>query len=246
MIRCLAIDDEPLALQQIVAYIGKVPFLELAAQCQSALEARQFLEQDTVDAIFCDINMPDLNGMDFIKSLTVPPLVVFTTAYSEYAVEGFRVNAVDYLLKPFGLQDFQRAANRLKERLTPSPLSPHSSDISPQTSALKDDTIFLKTEYRIVKVSISDIRYVEAMSEYLKVYLQGEAKPIVTLLSMKKMEERLPDNFMRIHRSYIVNLNMIQEVNKNRVIMDADTYLPIGDMYKDTFQQYLDTKFLGK
>ena len=246
MIRCLAIDDEPLALQQIVAYIGKVPFLELAAQCQSALEARQFLEQDTVDAIFCDINMPDLNGMDFIKSLTVPPLVVFTTAYSEYAVEGFRVNAVDYLLKPFGLQDFQRAANRLKERLTPSPLSPHPSDISPQTSALKDDTIFLKTEYRIVKVNISDIRYVEAMSEYLKVYLQGEAKPIVTLLSMKKMEERLPDNFMRIHRSYIVNLNMIQEVNKNRVIMDADTYLPIGDMYKDTFQQYLDTKFLGK
>jgi len=246
MIRCLAIDDEPLALQQIVAYIGKVPFLELAAQCQSALEARQFLEQDTVDAIFCDINMPDLNGMDFIKSLTVPPLVVFTTAYSEYAVEGFRVNAVDYLLKPFGLQDFQRAANRLKERLTPSPLSPQTSSLSPQTSALKDDTIFLKTEYRIVKVNISDIRYVEAMSEYLKVYLQGEAKPIVTLLSMKKMEERLPDNFMRIHRSYIVNLNMIQEVNKNRIIMDADTYLPIGDMYKDTFQQYLDTKFLGK
>ena len=253
MIRCLAIDDEPLALQQIVAYIGKVPFLELAAQCQSALEARQFLEQDTVDAIFCDINMPDLNGMDFIKSLTVPPLVVFTTAYSEYAVEGFRVNAVDYLLKPFGLQDFQRAANRLKERLTPSPLSPHpsaispqTSSLSPQTSSLKDDTIFLKTEYRIVKVNISDIRYVEAMSEYLKVYLQGEAKPIVTLLSMKKMEERLPDNFMRIHRSYIVNLSKIQEVNKNRVIMDADTYLPIGDMYKDTFQQYLEAKFLGK
>ena len=246
MIRCLAIDDEPLALQQIVAYIGKVPFLELAAQCQSALEARQFLEQDTVDAIFCDINMPDLNGMDFIKSLTVPPLVVFTTAYSEYAVEGFRVNAVDYLLKPFGMQEFQRAANRLKERLTPSPLSPQTSSLSPQTSAPKDDTIFLKTEYRIVKVSISDIRYVEAMSEYLKVYLQGEAKPIVTLLSMKKMEERLPENFMRIHRSYIVNLNMIQEVNKNRIIMDADTYLPIGDMYKETFQQYLDTKFLGK
>ena len=241
MIRCMAIDDEPLALQQIVAYIGKVPFLELAAQCQSALEAKAFLEQDTVDAIFCDINMPDLNGMDFIKSLTVPPLVVFTTAYSEYAVEGFRVNAVDYLLKPFGLQDFQRAANRLKERLESSVVGGHRV-----VSDSVADTIFLKTEYRIVKVNISDIRFVEAMSEYLKVYLQGEAKPIVTLLSMKKMEERLPDNFMRIHRSYIVNLNMIQEVNKNRIIMDADTYLPIGDMYKDTFQQYLDTKFLGK
>ena len=237
----MAIDDEPLALQQIAAYIGKVPFLQLAAQCQSAIEARQFLEQDTVDAIFCDINMPDLNGMDFIKSLTVAPLVVFTTAYAEYAVEGFKVNAVDYLLKPFGLQDFQRAANRIRERLE----NTQATNPSPLASAT-DDVIFLKTEYRIVKVSIADIRYVEAMSEYLKVYLVNEQKPIITLLSMKKMEERLPDYFMRIHRSYIINLNQIQEVNKNRVIMDQDTYLPIGDMYKETFQRYLDTKFLGK
>lgn len=239
MIRCLAIDDEPLALQQIASYINKVPYLELAAQCQSALEARQFLEQETVDAIFCDINMPDLNGMDFVKSLAVPPLIVFTTAYAEYAVEGFKVNAVDYLLKPFGLQDFQRAAERLKDRSLP-PLPPKEEGNS------ADDTIFLKTEYRIVKISISNIRYIEAMSEYLKVYLEGEAKPIITLLSMKKMEERLPDYFMRIHRSYIINLKKIQEVNKNRIIMDADTYLPIGDMYKDAFLQYLDTKFLGK
>ncbi len=239
MIRCMAIDDEPLALQQIVTYINKVPFLELAAQCQSALEARQFLEQDTVDAIFCDINMPDLNGMDFIKSLVTPPMVVFTTAYAEYAVEGFKVNAVDYLLKPFGLQDFQRAANRLKERSLP-PTPPQKEEDT------NDDTIFLKTEYRIVKVSISNIRYIEGMSEYLKVHVEGESKPIITLLSMKKIEERLPDYFMRIHRSYIVNLKMIQEVNKNRIIMDKETFLPIGDMYKDTFQHYLDTKFLGK
>ena len=245
MIRCIAIDDEPLALQQIVAYIGKVPFLELAAQCQSALEAREFLEHDTagmdgstlsertpvprvlagsdqrcstteasqsqtdtVDAIFCDINMPDLNGMDFVKSLAVPPLVVFTTAYSEYAVEGFRVNAVDYLLKPFGLQDFQRAANRLKERIENS--AGNGTVVSGSAADTPDDTIFLKTEYRIVKVSISDIRYVEAMSEYLKVWLSSEPKPIITLLSMKKMEERLPSTFMRIHRSYIVNLTKIQ------------------------------------
>ena len=236
MIRCLAIDDEPLALQQIAAYINKVPFLELAAQCQSALEARQFLSDDRVDAIFCDINMPDLNGMDFVKSLTAPPLVVFTTAYSEYAIEGFKVNAVDYLLKPFGMQEFMRAANRLQERLT----------IPASAPAETDDTLFLKTDYRIVKVNIPDIRYVEAMSEYLKVWIEGEAKPIITLLSMKKMEERLPDNFMRVHRSYIINLNKIQEVNKNRVIMDADTYLPIGDLYKEAFQAYLDKKFLGK
>ncbi|WP_028911270.1 LytTR family DNA-binding domain-containing protein [Prevotella sp. MA2016] len=239
MIRCLAIDDEPLALEQITAYINKVPFLELAAKCQSALEARTYLESDTVDAIFCDINMPDLNGMDFVKSLAVPPLIVFTTAYSEYAVEGFKVNAVDYLLKPFGLQDLQRAANRIKDRLTESVAA-----AKPATDS--DDSLFLKTDYRIVKVSIPNIRYIEAMSEYLKVWIEGESKPIITLLSMKKMEERLPSNFMRIHRSYIINLNKIQEVNKNRVIMDADTYLPIGDMYKETFQTYLDTKFLGK
>ena len=239
MITCLAIDDEPLALQQLVAYISKVPFLELAAQCQSAMEARAFLEHDTVDAIFCDINMPDLNGMDFVKSLACPPLVVFTTAYS-----------------PFGLQDFQRAANRLKERrgyegtevrgYENTPSSDISRTTAPPYPRTSDDVLYLKTDYRIVKVSIPDIRYIEAMSEYLKVWIQGEAKPIITLLSMKKMEERLPDYFMRIHRSYIINLTMIQEVNKNRVIMDADTYLPIGDMYKDAFQAYLDTKFLGK
>ena len=241
MIRCLAIDDEPLALQQLTTYIQKVPFLELAAQCQSALEARKFLEQDTVDAIFCDINMPDLNGMDFVKSLQAPPLIVFTTAYSEYAVEGFKVNAVDYLLKPFGLDDFRRAANRIKERL--EIVSTNTQHPTPNT---QPDTLFVKTDYRMVKISIADIRYIEGMSEYLKIYLEGEDKPIITLLSMKKIESRLPENFMRIHRSYIVNLHKIQGVNKNRIIMDAETFLPIGDMYKESFQQYLDTMFLGK
>lgn len=241
MIRCLAIDDEPLALQQLTTYIQKIPFLELAAQCQSALEARKFLEQDTVDAIFCDINMPDLNGMDFIKSLQAPPLIVFTTAYSEYAVEGFKVNAVDYLLKPFGLDDFRRAANRIKERQESV-----STNIQHQTPNTQPATLFVKTDYRMVKINIPDIRYIEGMSEYLKIYLEGEEKPIITLLSMKKIESRLPENFMRIHRSYIVNLHKIQEVNKNRIIMDAETFLPIGDMYKESFQQYLDTMFLGK
>ena len=241
MIRCLAIDDEPLALRQLVTYIQRVPFLELAAQCQSALEARKFLAEEAVDAIFCDINMPDLNGMDFIKSLQAPPLIVFTTAYSEYAVEGFKVNAVDYLLKPFGLDDFRRAANRIKERQESV-----STNIQHPTPNTQPATLFVKTDYRMVKINIPDIRYIEGMSEYLKIYLEGEDKPIITLLSMKKIESRLPENFMRIHRSYIVNLHKIQEVNKNRIIMDAETYLPVGDMYKEAFQQYLDTMFLGK
>ena len=241
MIRCLAIDDEPLALQQLTTYIQKVPFLELAAQCQSALEARKFLEQDTVDAIFCDINMPDLNGMDFVKSLQAPPLIVFTTAYSEYAVEGFKVNAVDYLLKPFGLDDFRRAANRIKERQESV-----STNIQHPIPNTQPATLFVKTDYRMVKINIPDIRYIEGMSEYLKIYLEGEEKPIITLLSMKKIETRLPENFMRIHRSYIVNLHKIQEVNKNRILMDAETFLPIGDVYKESFHQYLDTMFLRK
>ena len=249
MIRVLAIDDEPLALQQLTTYIGKVPFLELAGQCQSATEAREILNNEIVDAIFCDINMPDLNGMDFVKSLATPPLVVFTTAYSEYAVEGFKINAVDYLLKPFGLDDFRRAANRLKERIeavpqtsAPTPTTSHPSPIPSDD----DDSIFVKTDYKVIKIAISDIRYVEAMSEYLKIHLDSQPKPIITLLSMKKMEERLPDYFMRIHRSYIINLKQIQEVNKNRVSMDADTYLPIGDNYRDAFNDYLNKKFLGK
>ena len=245
MIKVLAIDDEPLALQQLVSYIQKVAFLQLVGQCQSALEAKEFLNREPVDAVFCDINMPDLNGMDFVKSLAAPPLIVFTTAYSEYAVEGFKVNAVDYLLKPFGLDDFRRAANRLKERLEASPVAVPVAEM-PQSNAEEDDTIFIKTDYKVVKIAISDIRYIEGMSEYLKIHLEGQPKPLVTLLSMKKMEEYLPPSFMRIHRSYIVNLKKIQEVNKNRVIMDADTYLPIGDNYKEAFNDYLNTRFLGK
>ena len=190
--------------------------------------------------------MPDLNGMDFVKSLAAPPLVVFTTAYSEYAVEGFKVNAVDYLLKPFGLQDFQRSAQRLQDRLERSSSPEGASSLPVMRDGQDDDILFLKTDSRILKVSIADIRYVEAMSEYLKVWLVSQSKPIITLLSMKKMEERLPDTFMRIHRSYIVNLSKIQEVNKNRVILGPDVNLPIGDLYKETFQAYLDAKFLGR
>ena len=240
--RVLAIDDEPLALRQLVSYIQKVPFLELVGQCQSALEARKLLDDEPVDAIFCDINMPDLNGMDFVKQLVAPPLIVFTTAYSEYAVEGYKVDAVDYLLKPFGLQDFMRAANKVKSRLEASQPAPAPTS---ETGAA-EDAIFVKTDYRVVKVSIGDIRYIEGMSEYLKLHLESQPKPVITLLAMKKLEERLPQNFMRIHRSYIVNLDKIQEVNKNRVILDSDTYLPIGDLYKEQFNDYLASRFLGK
>lgn len=244
MIHCLAIDDEPLALRQLAAYINKIPFLKLVQACESALEARKVMEEEMVDAIFVDINMPDLNGMEFVKSLAAPPLVVFTTAYSEYAIDGFKVDAVDYLLKPFGLDDFRRAANKVKARHELINAAATTPTASLEES---DNTLFLKTEHRVVRVDIDKIRYIEGMSEYLRIHFEGESRPLTVLLSMKKIEERLPRNsFMRIHRSYIINLKKIQEVNKNRVIMDADTYLPIGDLYRESFNNYLTSKFLGK
>jgi two-component system LytT family response regulator len=240
MIKCLCIDDEPLALQQLAAYIKKIPYFELVGECQSALDAKNIMENDMIDAIFIDINMPDLNGMDFVRSLAAPPIVVFTTAYSEYAVEGYKVDAADYLLKPFGFDDFKRAAMKVKKQYdlqNSQPVMVSSPD--------EDDALFLKTDYKVVRVHVSDITYVEGMSEYLKIHLINR-KPLVVLLSMKKVEERLPNYFMRIHRSYIINLKCIQEVNKNRVILDADTNLPIGDLYREAFSEYLNSKFLGR
>ena len=239
MIRVLAIDDEPLALQQLVGYIKKIPFFELAAQCQSAIEAREYMDREPVDAIFCDINMPDLSGMEFVRQLPVRPVIVFTTAYSEYAIEGYKVDAVDYLLKPFGFAEFQRAAEKVQGQVL------HSS-LPQQGGAGGESSIFVKTDYKTIRITLSDIRYLEGMSEYLKLYLDSQPKPVITLLSMKKMEDFLPSNFMRIHRSYIVNLDKVQEVNKNRIIMDADTFLPIGDNYKEQFNDYLNSRFLGK
>ncbi|QYR11451.1 LytTR family DNA-binding domain-containing protein [Prevotella sp. Rep29] len=243
MIKCLIIDDEPLALQQLEGYIKKIPYLELAASCQSVSEALGIIKTDSIDAVFTDINMPDMNGLDFVRAIHDTgenPLIVFTTAYSEYAVESFTVDAVDYLLKPFGQEDVERVAAKLFKIY-------EQSNVAAVSSVDEDDTLFLKTEHKIVRIDIKDIRYIEGMSEYLKIHLEGHPKPLIVLLSMKKLEERLPTPiFMRIHRSYIINLKKIQEVNKNRVILDADTYLPIGDLYRQTFMNYLETKFIGK
>ena len=244
MLKCIAIDDEPLALRQLTSYISKIPYLDLVAKYNNALEAQQMLAGKKVDLIFVDINMPDLNGMDFVRSLVAPPLVVFTTAYSEYAIDGYKVNAVDYLLKPFSLDDFRRAALRVKERYEHAN-TPLSLPTEPEPE-LTDENIFLKTEHKVVRVKIADIRYIEGMSEYLKVHIVDQPRPIIMLLAMKRMEERLPSNFLRIHRSYIVNMNHVQEVTKNRIVMDADTYLPIGDMYKEALSNYLADKYLGR
>lgn len=240
MIRCLAIDDEPLALRQLAAYLRKVPFFELVDTCQSALESMVILEKQEVDVIFIDINMPDLNGLDFVRSLQQPPMVVFTTAYQEYAIEGYKVDAIDYLLKPFGMSDVLRAADKVKRQYDLL----HVAHLSPVD---EDDALFLKTEYKVVRIQTSHIVYVEGMSEYLRIHLSDQTKPIVVLLSMKKMEERLDDyDFMRIHKSYIINLHHIVEINKSRVVLDIDKEIPIGDSYRNNLNEYISKKFLGK
>ena len=240
MIRCLAVDDEPLALKKLASYIQKVPYLELAGTCLSAQEAMAVCDSTTIDALFVDINMPDINGLEFVKSLTDPPIVVFTTAYSEYAIEGYKVNALDYLLKPYGLDDFKATAEKVKRQF----------DLVRTASVSKaddDDTIFLKTEYKIIRISLNDITHIEAMSEYLRIYLEGKSRPVVVLLSMKKMEERLPSSsFMRVHRSYIINLKKIKEMSRNHIILENDEDIPIGDLYKDAFNAYISSKFLSK
>jgi len=237
MIRCIAIDDEPLALRQIADYIKKTPFLELAGQCESALKAIEVLENTPVDLMFVDINMPDLSGMDFVKTLENPPKIVFVTAYSEYALEGFRVDAIDYLLKPISYVDFLKSANKVK-----SWFDTHHQKSDEVRS--NKDFLFIKSDYKLLRINFDDIKYIEGMSEYIKIHLTN-AKPVMTLLSMKSIEDQLPsERFMRVHRSYIVNLSKISVIERSRIIFDGNVYIPVSDQYKSKFQNYIDKNFL--
>lgn len=231
--KCIAIDDEPLALKQLAGYIDRTPFLELTKACHSAIEAMDELVVNPVDLIFVDVNMPDLNGLDFVKSLTIKPLIIFTTAYSEYAVEGFKVDALDYLLKPFGYSEFLRSVNKALHQFELIKGVKTSFEIE------KDNVIFVKSGYKTVRINVNDILYIESQNEYVRIYLIND-KPLMSLLSMKSLEERLSsEKFMRVHRSYIVNLSKITEVSHNRIIFNKDTYIPIGDQYKERFNKYL-------
>ncbi|MBN1198863.1 MAG: response regulator transcription factor [Bacteroidales bacterium] len=237
MLKCIAIDDEPLALKQIVRYIDQTGFLELSGQFDNALDAISFLHQNEVDLMFVDIQMPDLSGMDFVKSLHQPPLVIFTTAYSEYAFEGFRVDAVDFLLKPIAFPDFLQAAEKAAERFRMLAGTPHAVQKN-------DQFLFLKSEYKLLRINFKSIKYIESMREYIRIHLDNEP-PIMTLMSLKKIEEFLPaKKFMRVHRSYIVNTDKIMTVERNRIVFDGKTYIPVSEQYRVAFQQYLNNNFL--
>lgn len=242
MIKCIIVDDEPLATAQLEAYVSRIPFLECVASFHSALEAQGFLSANEVDVMFVDINMPDVSGMQLVRSLKNPPKVVFTTAYSEYAVEGFKVDAVDYLMKPIGFEDFMRTANKVNELCVMERDARLSNTIGDDCGAL-----FVKSDYRVIRISVNDIKFIESMSEYVRIFVDGETRPVVTLLSMRKVEEALPASvFMRVHRSYIVNLNKVKEVSRMRILYDGNVSVPIGDIYKDKFFAYINNHILGK
>jgi len=234
MIKCIAIDDEPLALKQMLAYIKKTGFLSLVADFDSAIEALPFLQNNEVDLMFVDINMPDINGMEFVKSLNNPPKVIFTTAYSEYAFDGFKVNAVDYLLKPIAYSEFLKAASKAQELY-----------FKPQEETIEhnDEYLFIKSEYKLVRINYRDIKYIEGMREYVRIFLDNDT-PLMALMSIKKLVEHLPSkDFMRVHRSFIVNLNKVNMVERMRIVFDK-TYIPVSEQYKAEFQSFLDDKFL--
>lgn len=236
-IKCMAIDDEPPAVQQLASYIRKLPFLELVGQCSSAFEALELLERQEVDLMFVDINMPDLNGLEFVKSLSQKPLLVFTTAYSEYALEGFKVDALDYLLKPISFADFSKAASKARAQF-------ELMQNVPEKLESNDEYLFIKSEYKLLRVNLSEILFIEGMKEYVRIHISGQ-KPIMTLLSMKSLEAKLPeDKFMRVHRSYIVNLDKITTIERFTIVYEDKHRIPISDNYKDKFQIFLDKNFM--
>ena len=237
-IKCIAIDDEPLAVKKIAGYIEKIPFLELVAECRNAFEAMEIMSNNEIQLLFIDINMPHISGMDFVKSLREKPYIVFTTAYSEYAVEGFEVEAVDYLLKPISFTNLLKAANKVRSLI----------DLKTNNqNGIKEEVanhLFVKSAYKSIRIDFDNIKYIESQHEYIKINLLNN-ESITTKMSLKSIEELLPDNqFVRVHRSFIVNLERVKVIERSRIIFDQKVYIPIGDQYKDNFQAFVDKTFL--
>jgi len=229
MIRVLTIDDEPLALKLLDLYLGRIPDFELVSACPDASSAAKVLAKEQVDCIFIDINMPGMTGLDFVKQLDNPPVVVFTTAYAEYAIEGFRVNAADYLLKPFSFDEFKEATDKVRTLLQMRSLS---------RTADEDMVFFFKSGSQKIRVLSSEILYFESIGAYLKVYTVGHA-PFTVLGSLKGMLESDPDHFYRIHKTYVVNKGHVRSFGKTSLKMDDEKVLPVGETYSQAFVQIM-------
>ena len=237
---CFIIDDEPLALGLIENYVRKTPFLALTGKYYSAVEASGAVRDTPPDVIFLDIQMAEMNGMEFASIVPPQTRIVFTTAFQQYALDSYRVNALDYLLKPFSYADFLQAANKALHWFEMR----HKADAPPAAPPAQDGTIFVKADYKLMQIGIDDITYIEGLKDYVKIYTEGEERPIVSHITMKTLEETLPPGrFLRVHRSYIVNTGKIREVEHNRIVF-AHTRVPISDSYKEAFQQFLDGKLV--
>lgn len=226
MIKCLVIDDEPLAIDVLEDFIAKVPFLNLVKGCTSAMEAIEVLHQEDVQLLFLDIQMPQVSGVQFLKSLDYRPKVIFTTAYSDYALEGFNLDAVDYLLKPFTFERFLKAVNKAYQQIN---LQNKSSEVNADK-----EYMFVKSGYDTVKVKFDEILYIEGLKDYVKIHTTG--KTVIALMSMRILEETLPDNFIRVHRSYIIDFERVSMVQKRKVFIDK-LEIPIGEVYRDAFME---------
>ncbi len=238
-ITCLIADDEPMALNLIESYVLKTPFLELKAKCNSAIEAMQVLEdQKDIDLFFLDIQMPDLTGLEFSKLLLQNSRVIFTTAFDQYAIDGYKVNALDYLLKPFDYNEFLNASTKARNYFE----SQHPVSVSKPEK--KQEFFFVKSEYKQIKINFSEILYIEGLKDYVKIYLKDNPKPILTLMSLKKLEEELPsENFMRIHRSFIIGLDKIETIERNHIVIGKEQ-IAIAPNYKDSLMEYIGGKSL--
>ncbi|WP_452598979.1 LytR/AlgR family response regulator transcription factor [Pontimicrobium sp. MEBiC01747] len=233
MLSCILIDDEPLALNLLEDYVKATPFLKLTATCNNAIAAIEILEKEPVDLIFTDIQMPNLSGMEFSKLiLNNKAKIIFTTAFEEFAVESYKVNTIDYLVKPISYPEFFTAANKAKQQL-----------LQDTSQVAIDDYIFVKSDYKLIKIDLKDLIYVEGLKDYLKFYTVNSEKPILTLKSMKSLEEELPKSqFMRVHRSFMVNLKKITTIERNRIVF-GDKYIPVSEKYKDTFLKFIKSDF---
>ena len=229
-LRCVIIDDEPLAIDLLKAYVVQTPYLELVATFENPLAAMETLRAGNIQVLYLDINMPQISGLEFSKTLSASTRVIFTTAYEQYAIEGFRINALDYLLKPISYTEFLQASNKAMEWFKLVDTNEASS-------------IFIKSGYRMEKIELNDILYIENQKDYVKFHLEGVSEPISSLMSMQSLDEKLPaKQFMRVHRSFIVNLNKIKTIERNCIVFGKE-YIPVSDTYKDRFMDFLNKHF---
>ena len=236
-INCVIIDDEPLAAELLLSYAKRISYLNVKGTFNSAIAAMRELREHPVDLIFLDIQMPELSGLEFARILPPQTRIIFTTAFNQYAIDGYKVNAMDYLLKPISYDDFLQACNKALEYFT-------SQQIHTTNKEKADRFIFVKSEYKLVRINLDDVLYIEGVKDYVKIYFDNGDKPVMSLMNMKRIEESLPSpEFMRTHRSYIVNMMKVKVIDRLRIVFDK-VYIPISDSYKDEVMSFLDSHTL--